>query len=142
VPKTYSITELAQEFAVTPRTIRFYEDRGLLKPQRAGLSRVYRAGDRMRLMMILRGKRLGFSLDDILELLDLYKRRDGGYEQTARTLERVMDRMAALESQRRDIDSALGDLRDVESQLRDRLAEFDSSDTDSRKSPPNRQAAQ
>jgi DNA-binding transcriptional MerR regulator len=142
VPKTYSITELAQEFAVTPRTIRFYEDRGLLKPQRAGLNRVYRAGDRMRLMMILRGKRLGFSLDDILELLDLYKRRDGGYEQTARTLERVMDRMAALESQRRDIESALGDLRDVESQLRDRLAEFDSSDTASRKSPPNRQAAQ
>jgi DNA-binding transcriptional MerR regulator len=120
--KTYSITELAQEFAVTPRTIRFYEDRGLIKPKRQGQARVYRAGDRVRLMMILRGKRLGFSLDEILELLELYRLPDSGLEQTTRTLARVDERISALERQRRDIDAALGELTDVALQLRSQLS--------------------
>ncbi len=122
--RTYSITELATEFALTPRTIRFYEDRGLIKPRRQGQTRIYRAGDRLRLMMILRGKRLGFSLDEILELLDLYKLPDRGLEQTSRTLARVRDRIENLEYQRRDIDAALSELTDVAAQLQDQLAQM------------------
>ena len=138
MPRNYTITELAQEFAVTPRTIRFYEDRGLIKPHRQGQNRIYRRGDRMRLMLILRGKRLGFSLDEISELLNLYQRRDGGLEQTARTLDGVLARIALLERQRRDIDATLGDLRDVEVQLKQTLAQLQ---VESSESAPS-QAAQ
>lgn len=119
--KTYTITDLAQEFAITLRAIRFYEDRGLIKPLRQGNVRIYRARDRVRLMLILRGKRLGFSLNEISELLDLYNRRDGGYQQTARTLDYVRDRIARLEGQRRDIEATLADFREVEGALCARL---------------------
>jgi len=136
VTRTYSITELAQDYALTPRAIRFYEDRGLLKPRRQGQTRVYREGDRVRLGLILRGKSLGFSLDEIAELLDLYKIRDGGVEQTIRTLDRVADRIATLERRRQDIDAALGDLRGVEAELRQRLCELEAVRT------PTRSAAQ
>src|SRR5262249_37647301 len=79
--RLYSIAELAREFAVTPRTIRFYEDEGLIKPQRQGLIRIYSSGDRARLSWILRGKRLGFSLGEIKELLDLYQVDRTGVQQ-------------------------------------------------------------
>src|SRR5258708_33337343 len=77
--RIYSIAELSREFAITPRTIRFYEDEGLIKPRRQGMTRLYTSGDRTRLSWILRGKRLGFSLAEIRELLDLYQvdRTDG-----------------------------------------------------------------
>jgi DNA-binding transcriptional MerR regulator len=128
--RTYSITELAQEFAVTPRTIRFYEDRGLMKPQRQGQVRIYREGDRARLDLILRGKRLGFSLDEISELLALYQRRDRGLEQTLRTIDRLKERIAALESQRLDIDAALSELTDVHQALCVRVRDLQNAPSD------------
>jgi DNA-binding transcriptional MerR regulator len=112
-PELYSITELAEEFAVTPRAIRFYEDRGLLAPRRVGLNRIYGRRDRARLALILRGKRLGFSLSDIREMLDLYDLGDGQVEQMRVTLRKSRDRLAALERQREDLDEAIGELREA-----------------------------
>ena len=94
--QTYTITELAEEFAVTPRTIRFYEDKDLLRPQRNGLNRVYARRDRARLKLILRGKRLGFSLADIKEMLDLYDLGDGQVEQLRTTHRKIGTRLEAL----------------------------------------------
>ena len=110
-PELYSITALAEEFAVTPRAIRFYEDKGLLTPQRVGLNRIYGRRDRARLALILRGKRLGFSLSDIREMLDLYDLGDGQIEQMRLTLRKSRERLATLERQRRDLDEAIGELK-------------------------------
>jgi DNA-binding transcriptional MerR regulator len=109
--KTYTITELAHEFKVTPRAIRFYEDKGLLHPTRQGMMRVYAKRDRARLLLILRGKRLGFSLAEIREMIDLYDLGDGRVEQLTLTLKRSRDRLAALETQRQDIEDAITQLR-------------------------------
>jgi DNA-binding transcriptional MerR regulator len=109
--KTYTITELAHEFRVTPRAIRFYEDKGLLHPSRQGMMRVYAKRDRARLLLILRGKRLGFSLAEIREMIDLYDLGDGRMEQLTLTLKRSRDRLAALETQRQDIEDAITQLK-------------------------------
>jgi DNA-binding transcriptional MerR regulator len=109
--KTYTITELAHEFDVTPRAIRFYEDKGLLHPSRQGMMRVYVRRDRARLQLILRGKRLGFSLAEIREMIDLYDVGDGRIEQMKLTLKRSQERLAALELQKRDIDDAILQLK-------------------------------
>ncbi|WP_341702668.1 MerR family DNA-binding transcriptional regulator [Ferrovibrio sp.] len=109
--KTYTITELAHEFEVTPRAIRFYEDKGLLHPGRQGMMRVYARRDRARLQLILRGKRLGFSLAEIREMIDLYDVGDGRIEQMKLTLKRSQERLSALEQQKRDIDDAIHQLR-------------------------------
>ena len=108
----YSIGELAEEFGVTSRTIRFYEDKELIHPRRNGQTRIYSRRDRARLKLILRGKRLGFRLDDIKEMLDLYDLGDGQVGQLQVTLQRAQDRVAALEQQRQDIDQVLTELRD------------------------------
>ncbi len=86
--RIYSIAELSREFAITPRTIRFYEDEGLIKPRRQGMTRLYGVGDRTRLGWILRGKRLGFSLAEIRELLDLYQVDRTGVQQLRELLRR------------------------------------------------------
>lgn len=109
--KTFTITELAHEFDVTPRAIRFYEDKGLLHPSRQGMMRVYARRDRARLQLILRGKRLGFSLAEIREMIDLYDVGDGRVEQMKLTLKRSQERLAALELQKRDIDDAILQLK-------------------------------
>lgn len=109
--KTYTITDLAHEFKVTPRAIRFYEDKGLLHPSRQGMMRVYTKRDRARLVLILRGKRLGFSLAEIREMIDLYDLGDGRVEQMKLTLKRSQERLAALEVQRRDIEAAISELK-------------------------------
>ncbi|HYM30714.1 MAG TPA: MerR family DNA-binding transcriptional regulator [Candidatus Cybelea sp.] len=109
---TYTITDLAEEFRVTPRTIRFYEDKNLLHPERQGLNRVYGRRDRARLQLILRGKRLGFSLAAIKEMLDLYDLGDGQVEQLRVTLRRSQERLVELESQRRDINEAIRELKE------------------------------
>ena len=101
-----------------------------MKPQRQGQSRIYSEGDRARLDLILRGKRLGFSLDEISELLALYRRRDRGLEQTLRTIDRVKDRIAALESKRRDIDAALSELTDVHQALCVRVSQLQDAQSD------------
>ncbi len=109
--KTFTITDLAHEFKVTARAIRFYEDKGLLHPSRQGMNRVYTKRDRARLILILRGKRLGFSLAEIREMINLYDLGDGQTEQLRVTLKRSVDRLKALEAQRRDIETAISELR-------------------------------
>ncbi len=118
--RTYTISQLAREFAVTPRALRFYEDKGLLTPRRVGLSRVYSHRDRAKLQLILRGKRVGLSLIEIKEILDLYKVDQRAQAQIA--LKRFKARVIALESQREDIAAAIDMLHDGVRQLEDFLA--------------------
>lgn len=118
---TYTITDLATEFKVTPRAIRFYEDKDLLRPLRQGMARVYSRRDRGRLVLILRGKRLGFSLAEIKEMLDLYDVGDGQHEQMRVLRERIHERLVSLERQRRDINDVIKELKDAASQIDDYL---------------------
>jgi DNA-binding transcriptional MerR regulator len=111
-----TVNELAEALEVTPRTIRFYEQKGLIQPRRAGTVRVFTRRDRARLLLILRGKRLGFSLRDIREYLDLYDADPMQREQVRLLLGKVRARLAALERQRRDLEQATAELRDIESQ--------------------------
>lgn len=120
--EVFSIRELASEFDVTTRAIRFYEDKGLLNPARNGVNRVYRRGDRMRLALILRGKRLGFSLQEIQEMFDAYYHHDGAGEQLKLTLAKSRERMKSLEQQREDIDKTLSELKDICRQLEEELS--------------------
>ncbi len=106
----YSISDLSEEFGITPRALRFYEDEGLIAPERRGTARIYSKRDRARLAWILRGKRVGFSLSDIREMIDLYDVDDGRREQRRVTLARCRERIVALEHQRRDIDAAIDEL--------------------------------
>lgn len=114
--QTYTITELAREFDITPRAIRFYEDQGLLTPARAGRARVYSKADRTRLKLTLRGKRLGLSLAEIRELIDMY----GGVRNYAPQLQSFLKvlaaRRATLEQQREDIEAVLGEIGMLEKQ--------------------------
>ena len=116
-PASFTITELAEEFALTPRAIRFDEDKGLLNPGRNGLNRVYSRRDRARLKLILRGKRLGFSLAEIKEMIDLYDLGDGQVEQLRVTLKRAAARLQALEAQRGEIDQAIAELKEGVGQI-------------------------
>ncbi len=118
----YSVNQLAQDLGVTPRTIRFYEAKGLVSPQRAGNARVFTHRDRARLLLVLRGKRLGFALDEIREYLDLYDADRGQASQLRILLEHTQRRIGELELQRRDLDQTLAELRDIERQARAALA--------------------
>ena len=101
----YSVTELANDLGVTPRALRFYEDKGLIAPQRAGNARVYTHRDRGRLMLILRGKRLGFTLSEVREWLDLYEMDADQSAQMTHLREKAHKRIEALERQRDDLDA-------------------------------------
>jgi len=120
--RTYTIRQLCVEFKVTARALRFYEDKGLLSPKRDGMNRVYGYRDRARLTLILRGKRVGLSLSEIREILDLYNAEDGGAVQNARSLKKFHERIVALEAQRDDIDHAIAELRTACSRLEEFLA--------------------
>jgi len=122
-PRLYSIGDLASEFAVSSRAIRFYEDQGLLRPQRIGGNRVYNHRDRARLILVLRGKRLGFSLADIKEMLDLYDIDAQHVEQLRVALARGRERIAELERQRAEITETLSELRELETIVVARLQE-------------------
>ncbi|OYX39050.1 MULTISPECIES: MerR family DNA-binding transcriptional regulator [unclassified Sphingomonas] len=108
---SFSISDLSTEFGVTARALRFYEDEGLIAPERRGTVRIYSARDRARLAWILRGKRVGFSLGEIRELLDLYDIGDGRRSQREVTIARCRDRIALLDAQKHDIDAAIDELK-------------------------------
>jgi DNA-binding transcriptional MerR regulator len=111
-----SITELAHELGITARAIRFYESKGLLEPQRAGSNRIYSYRDRARMMIILRGKRLGFSLAQVQDYLDLYDADPTHKDQLALLLRNTWQRIDDLEQQRRDLELTLDELHEMEEQ--------------------------
>jgi DNA-binding transcriptional MerR regulator len=121
--RTWTISELSNEFGITPRAIRFYEDENLIHPSRVGQSRIYAARDRARLALILRGKRVGFSLDEIKEMLDLYDVKDGQATQLSYTIKKFSQRISALEQQRADIEHSLEELRAARARLEVLLGE-------------------
>ena len=123
--RTWSIAEVADEFGVTHRTVRHYEELGLISPERRGTTRVYHRRDRTRLALVLRGKRLGFPLEEIRTIIDLYDVPRGRRSQLEYVLGQIDERRADLEQRRRDIDAALSELTEFERRCRsdlDRLA--------------------
>ena len=120
--RTYTIRQLCLEFKCTPRALRFYEDKGLLNPARDGMNRVYSYRDRGRLVLILRGKRVGLSLAEIGEILDLYEADDTGAQQAAKSLKKFRERIVALEQQKKDIDDAIAQLEVGIVEMEKRLA--------------------
>jgi DNA-binding transcriptional MerR regulator len=135
--RSWTIRQLCREFGVTPRALRFYEDKGLLEPSRAGVNRVYSHRDRARLQLILRGRRVGLTLAEIGELLNLYDRRDGGTTQMRASLIKFRAQLATLKAQREDLDAAIDELETgcgwLEGQLAqvapDKLPQADDYDT-------------
>ncbi len=117
----YSISDLAQEFALTTRAIRFYEDEGLLAPRRQGQTRIYGERERTRIKLILRGKRLGLALSEIRELFDIYATTGNERPQLAKFLQMLADRRAMLHQQREDIDAVLAEIAILERDCRRRL---------------------
>lgn len=124
---TYKIAELAADFNVTARTIRFYESHDLLSPVRQGQNRIYSRQDRSKLAWILRGKRVGFSLSDIKEMLDLYDAGDNRLKQRAVTLAKCRQRISDLQSQRADIDATIAELHTFCSTIENLVMEQDNS---------------
>ncbi len=122
--ETYSIGELAEEFGITSRSLRLYEEEGLLDPQRDGTRRIYNERNRVRLRLILRGKRLGWSLSEIRESFELYDSSLGEEAQLEWMLDKLDNRRETLNAQRRDIDSALQDLEQVEANARQALQDI------------------
>lgn len=121
-PRSYTITELAAEFDVTPRAIRFYEDMGLLAPQRAGRNRVYTQRDRTRLKLTLRGKRLGLSLSEIKQLVDMYDSPSDTRQQLTAFMAVLAEHRRLLEQQREDIEITLAEIAQHELRCRNLLA--------------------
>ncbi len=120
--RTWTIGELAEEFDTTLRTIRFYEDRGLLTPERQGTTRVFHDRDRVRLQLILRGKRLGFTLDEIARVIDMYDTPTGRAGQLEFLIGDIDKRRTALLQKRRDLDESLAELDALEARCHADLA--------------------
>jgi len=123
--KSFNISELAKEFDVTTRAIRFYEDEGLISPSRLGRQRIYNLRDHTRLKLVLRGKRLGFSLTEIREMFDLYDTEPGEAAQLKLILAKVSDRKSLLEQQLEDIKLTMDEITEFEIQCRGRLAQME-----------------
>jgi DNA-binding transcriptional MerR regulator len=136
--RTWTITELAQDYGVTLRTIRFYESEGLLSPKRQGQQRIFGARDHVRLGLVLRGRRLGFSLAEIKKIVDMYDAEPGEVGQLHYLLEQIGHRRAELEARRKDIDQTLAELDDVEWRCRADLQRLTGAGLDS---PPTRGGA-
>ena len=112
--KTYTISELAKEFGITTRTIRFYEEKGMVTPLREGQKRLYTPADRVRIKLILRGKRIGMTLQESVEFIDMYKPGHNNSEQLHSLIDNVKSRRQQLLQRRRDLDEMLGGLDEVQ----------------------------
>ena len=112
--KTYSISELAKEFEITTRTIRFYQDKGLLSPERKGQTRIYSASDRTKLKLILRGKRLGFSLEQSGEIIKMYDPSQNNKAQLNSLIDNIRAKRVQLEAQLQDIETMMAELNESE----------------------------
>lgn len=130
--QTFSISELAREFGVTPRTIRYYEAEGMLAPARRGQRRIYSPRDRVKLSLILRGKRLGFSLAEANEIIDLYDAPQGEAGQLHQLLDKLAQKRGELEAKRRDAETALASMDEYAARCRERLSELESGGTEQR----------
>ena len=122
--KFYSITELTREFGVSTRTLRFYEDEGLLHPERRGRTRLYRAADRHLLQEILRGRRIGFTVAEIREIIHVYKEPPGEIGQLKLMLKKIDEKRDELRQKRRDIDETLAELDNAEETCLTRMVEI------------------
>ena len=122
--KTYTIGDLANEFGITTRTIRFYEEKGYLSPKRNGTRRIYNATDRTSLRLILRGKRLGLSLDETADMIQMYGSPGGNRKQLEIFLTRIGEKRAELERKRKDLEVMLNDLQGVEEKCQLALAQY------------------
>ncbi|WP_275790866.1 MerR family transcriptional regulator [Pararhizobium gei] len=122
--KYYSITELTREFGISTRTLRFYEDEGLIHPERRGRTRLFRAADRRLIMEILRGRRIGFTIAEIREIIQVYKDPPGEAGQLRLLMKKVEEKRDELIQKRRDIDETLEELGNVEEACLTRLAEI------------------
>ena len=120
----YTITELTREFGISTRTLRFYEDEGLINPVRRGRTRLYRPSDRHLVRQILRGRRLGFSISEIREIIQVYKAPPGEVGQLQLLLERIEEKRQALRQKRRDLEDTLQELDQAEEACVERLAEL------------------
>ncbi len=117
--RTWTIAEVAEEFGITHRTVRHYEELGLIRPERRGTVRVFHPRDRIRLQLVLRGKRLGFPLEEIRTIVDMYDEQPGEAGQLRYLLGQIGDRRAELEQRRRDVEAALAELADLERRCQD-----------------------
>jgi len=124
VKRTYSISDLAGEFDITTRTIRFYEEKGYLSPRREGTRRIYNPSDRTSLRLILRGKRLGLSLDETAELIQMYGSPRNNRKQLEMFMVRIGEKRTELERKQRDLEVMLNDLQSVEDKCQFALAEY------------------
>ncbi len=120
----YTITELTREFGISTRTLRFYEDEGLINPVRRGRTRLYRPSDRHLIRQILRGRRLGFSINEIREIIQVYKAPPGEVGQLRLLLEKIEEKRQALRQKRRDLEDTLEELDQAEEACVERLAEL------------------
>ena len=120
---TYSISELAGEFGITTRTIRFYEEKGYLSPDREGTRRIYSPADRTSLRLILRGKRLGLTLDETADMIKMYGSPLGNQKQLEKFIVRISEKRSELEQKRQDLEVMMNDLQSVENKCHVALAE-------------------
>jgi DNA-binding transcriptional MerR regulator len=120
--RTFTIRQLTKEFGVTARTLRFYEDEGLIAPERRGQTRIYSSRDRARIILILRGRRVGFALAEIREILDLYNPEDHGVRQTMHARKKFEEQLHKLERQKIDIEDSLTELRRAIKDIDERVA--------------------
>jgi DNA-binding transcriptional MerR regulator len=121
----YSITDLANEFNITTRTLRFYEEKGLLNPARNNQARIYNTADRVTLKLILRGKRLGFTLNESISIIKLYDPMSGSKDQLLTLKEKIVAKQYMLRQQQQDIEQMMQDLKDAESRCSESLFEID-----------------
>ncbi len=122
--KYYSITELTREFGISTRTLRFYEDEGLIHPERRGRTRLFRPADRRLIKEILRGRRIGFTIAEIREIIQVYKDPPGEIGQLQLLMKRIEEKREDLRQKRKDIDDTLAELDNVEEACLTRLAEI------------------